>query len=101
MSDFGNGYTIQDLRKILSLVVKDHETELGEPDKVINTIFDMEEIEVKYDKMYKESQAKRKQREEELIKQKKQEKYDELKAQWDEEQANEEAKKEQQQENEV
>ena len=38
---------------------------------------------------------KRKQREEELIKQKKQEKYDELKAAYDEEQANEEAKKEQ------
>ena len=67
---------------------------------IMDRLFDMEEIEVKYDKMYKESQAKRKQREEELIKQKKQEKYDELKAQWDEEQANEEAKKEQQQENE-
>lgn len=39
-----NGYTIQDLRKILSLVVKDYEIELGEPDKVINTIFNMEEI---------------------------------------------------------
>ena len=37
-------------------------------------LFNMEEIEVKYDKMYKESQDKRKQREEELIKQKKQEK---------------------------
>ena len=39
-----NGYTIQDLRKILNLVVKDYEIELGEPDKVINTIFNMEEI---------------------------------------------------------
>ena len=62
---------------------------------IMDRLFDMEEIEVKYDKMFKESQAKRKQREEELIKQKKQEKYDELKAQYDEEQANEEAKKEQ------
>ena len=39
-----NGYTIQDLRKILNLVVKDYEIELGVPDKVINTIFNMEEI---------------------------------------------------------
>ena len=62
---------------------------------IMDRLFDMEEIEVKYDKMYKESQAKRDQREKELIKQKKQEKYDELKAQYDEEQANEEAKKEQ------
>ena len=62
---------------------------------IMDRLFDMEEIEVKYDKMFKESQAKRKQREEELIKQKRQEKYDELKAQYDEEQANEEAKKEQ------
>ena len=62
---------------------------------IMDRTFDLEEIEVKYDKMYKESQAKRKQREEELIKQKKQEKYDELKAQYDEEQAQEEAKKEQ------
>ena len=52
---------------------------------IMDRLFDMEEIEVKYDKMFKESQAKRKQREEELIKQKKQEKYDELKAQYDEE----------------
>ena len=36
-----NGYTIQDLRKILNLVVQDYEIELGEPDKVINTIFNM------------------------------------------------------------
>ena len=62
---------------------------------IMDRLFDMDEIEVKYDKMFKESQAKRKQREEELIKQKKQEKFDELKAQYDEEQANEEAKKEQ------
>ena len=41
---------------------------------IMDRLFDMEEIEVKYDKMFKESQAKRKQREEELIKQKKQEK---------------------------
>ena len=61
---------------------------------IMDRLFNMEEIEVKYDKMYKESQDKRKQREEELIKQKKQEKYDELKAQYDEEQANEENKKE-------
>ena len=61
---------------------------------IMDRLFNMEEIEVKFDKMYKESQDKRKQKEEELIKQKRQEKYDELKAQYDEEQANEENKKE-------
>ena len=61
---------------------------------IMDRLFNMEEIEVKYEKMFKESQDKRKQKEEELIKQKRQEKYDELKAQYDEEQANEENKKE-------
>ena len=61
---------------------------------IMDRLFNMEEIEVKFDKMFKESQDKRKQKEEELIKQKKQEKYDELKAQYDEEKANEENKKE-------
>ena len=61
---------------------------------IMDRLFNMEEIEVKYEKMFKESQDKRKQKEEELIKQKQQEKYDELKAQYDEEQANEENKKE-------
>ena len=61
---------------------------------IMDRLFNMEEIDIKYEKMFKESQDKRKQREEELIKQKKQEKYDELKAQYDEEQANEENKKE-------
>ena len=60
---------------------------------IMDRLFNMEEIEVKYDKMYKESQDKRKQKEDELIKQKKQEKYDELKAQYDEEQANAENNK--------
>ena len=61
---------------------------------IMDRLFNMEEIEVKFDKMFKESQDKRKQKEEELIKQKKQEKYDELKAAYDEEKANEENKKE-------
>ena len=61
---------------------------------IMDRLFNMEEIEVKFEKMFKESQDKRKQKEEELIKQKKQEKYDELKAAYDEEKANEENKKE-------
>lgn len=44
MVDFGKVYTIQDLKRILNYVVKDYEVEYGEPDKVINTIFNMEEI---------------------------------------------------------
>jgi hypothetical protein len=64
---------------------------------IMDRLFNMEEIEVKYEKMFKESQDKRKQKEEELIKQKKQEKYDELKAQYDEEQANAENKNEEEQ----
>jgi hypothetical protein len=43
----------------------------------------MDEIDAMYEKMLKESNDKRKQKEEELIKQKKQEKFDELKAEYD------------------
>ncbi len=59
--------------------------------------FHMDEIDAMYEKMLKESNDKRKQKEEELIKQKKQEKYDELKAEFDAEAENagaEEAKNE-------
>lgn len=41
LDTFDYGYTIQDLKKILNHAVKDYEVEFGEPDKIIDTIYDM------------------------------------------------------------
>ena len=50
---------------------------------IMDRHFHMEEIDKMYDKMLKESNDKRKQKEDDLIKQKKQEKFDELKAEFE------------------
>ena len=60
---------------------------------IMDRHFHMDEIDAMYEKMLKESNDKRKQREDELIKQKKQEKFAELKAEYDAENENAENKK--------